>query len=65
MGQNRTQLLILGGGQLGRMLGQAAARLDVDLTVLDPTPDCPAATTARRHITADFADADAVLAAGR
>ncbi|MFO7781488.1 MAG: ATP-grasp domain-containing protein, partial [Spirochaetia bacterium] len=63
MAQNRTQLLILGGGQLGRMLGAAAARLDVELTVLDPTPDCPAAATARRQVEASFTDFDAVVAA--
>jgi 5-(carboxyamino)imidazole ribonucleotide synthase len=63
MAHNRTQLLILGGGQLGRMLGAAAARLDVELTVLDPTPDCPAAATAGRHIQASFTDYDPVVAA--
>jgi 5-(carboxyamino)imidazole ribonucleotide synthase len=62
---NRTQLLVLGGGQLGRMLGAAAARLDIELTVLDPTPDCPAAATAGRHITAAFTDFDSVVAAGK
>lgn len=63
MAHTRTQLLILGGGQLGRMLGEAAARLDVELTVLDPTPGCPAAATASRHIEASFTDFDAVVAA--
>ncbi|NBF41964.1 MAG: ATP-grasp domain-containing protein [Spirochaetes bacterium] len=63
MAHNRTQLLILGGGQLGRMLGVAAARLDVELTVLDPTPDCPAAATAARQVAASFTDFDAVVAA--
>jgi 5-(carboxyamino)imidazole ribonucleotide synthase len=33
---------ILGGGQLGRMLSQAAARLGFDVVILDPEPDSPA-----------------------
>jgi len=33
---------VLGGGQLGRMLALAAARLGFDVTVLEPEPDCPA-----------------------
>ena len=63
MAHNRTQLLILGGGQLGRMLGASAARLDIELTVLDPTRDCPAAATAGRQVAASFTDFDAVVAA--
>ena len=37
---------VVGGGQLGRMLAEAAAPLGVDLVVLDPTPDCPASVAA-------------------
>ncbi|MFC6737502.1 NAD(P)-dependent oxidoreductase, partial [Halolamina salina] len=33
---------VVGGGQLGRMLAEAASPLGVDVVVLDPTPDCPA-----------------------
>ena len=33
---------ILGGGQLGRMLAQAAARLGFDVAILEPAPDAPA-----------------------
>ncbi|WP_297886762.1 5-(carboxyamino)imidazole ribonucleotide synthase [uncultured Halorubrum sp.] len=51
---------VVGGGQLGRMLGEAAAPLGVDLVVLDPTPDCPAAPVATDQIVADFDDADAI-----
>ncbi|NBC29005.1 MAG: 5-(carboxyamino)imidazole ribonucleotide synthase [Spirochaetes bacterium] len=56
-------VLILGGGQLGRMLGEAAARLDVRVTVIDPAPGCPAATTTDRHVLASFRDTEAILAA--
>nr|WP_264474857.1 5-(carboxyamino)imidazole ribonucleotide synthase [Salinirubrum litoreum] len=47
---------VVGGGQLGRMLGEAAAPLGVDLVVSDPTPDCPAAPVARAQIEGDFDD---------
>ena len=51
---------VVGGGQLARMLGEAAAPLGVDLVVLDPTPDCPAAPVVSDQIVADFDDAAAV-----
>ena len=51
---------VVGGGQLGRMLAEAAAPLGVDLVVLDPTPDCPAAPVASDQIVGDFDDADAI-----
>jgi 5-(carboxyamino)imidazole ribonucleotide synthase len=47
---------IVGGGQLGRMLGEAAAPLGVEIVVLDPTPDCPAAPVVREQIVGDFDD---------
>ena len=37
---------ILGGGQLGRMLGFAARAMGYRIAVLDPDPDCPAAAVA-------------------
>lgn len=43
---------VLGGGQLGRMLSQAASRLGFDVVILDPEPDCPAARVSRAQITA-------------
>lgn len=45
---------ILGGGQLGRMLSMAAARLGLKTIVLEPGVDCPAAQTCNRHIVADY-----------
>lgn len=47
---------VVGGGQLGRMLAEAAGPLGVDVIVLDPTPDCPAASLARNQIVAEFDD---------
>ncbi len=51
---------VVGGGQLGRMLAEAAAPLGVDVVVLDPTPDCPAAPVARDQLVADFDDQSAI-----
>jgi 5-(carboxyamino)imidazole ribonucleotide synthase len=51
---------VVGGGQLGRMLAEAAGPLGVDVVVLDPTPDCPAAPLARDQIVAAFDDEAAV-----
>ncbi|MUV57362.1 5-(carboxyamino)imidazole ribonucleotide synthase [Halogeometricum sp. CBA1124] len=50
---------VVGGGQLGRMLAEAAAPLGVEVVVLDPTPDCPAAPVARDHVVGDFDDPEA------
>jgi 5-(carboxyamino)imidazole ribonucleotide synthase len=51
---------VVGGGQLGRMLAEAAAPLGVETIVLDPTPDCPAAPVARDQIVGDFDDPAAI-----
>ncbi|SEO96971.1 5-(carboxyamino)imidazole ribonucleotide synthase [Halogranum amylolyticum] len=51
---------VVGGGQLGRMLAEAAAPLGVEVVVLDPTPDCPAATVARDQVEGDFDDPQSV-----
>ncbi|MCO8246129.1 MULTISPECIES: 5-(carboxyamino)imidazole ribonucleotide synthase [unclassified Haladaptatus] len=51
---------VVGGGQLGRMLAEAASPLGVELIVLDPTPDCPASLVARDQIVGDFDDEDAI-----
>src|SRR6056297_2110667 len=50
---------VVGGGQLGRMLAEAAAPLGVEVVVLDPTPDCPAAPVARDQVVGDFDDPEA------
>lgn len=51
---------ILGGGQLGRMLGLAAARLGQTVVVLDPDPVAPAAQVANHHVVAAYDDPDAL-----
>ena len=57
---------ILGGGQLGRMLGFAARAMGYRLAILDPDPDCPAAAIADRVVVAayDSVDGAAELARG-
>jgi 5-(carboxyamino)imidazole ribonucleotide synthase len=47
---------ILGGGQLGRMLTLAAARLGFDAVILGPEPDGPAARVASGAIVAAYDD---------
>lgn len=56
---------IIGGGQLGRMLAAAAARLGYRTTILEPQDDCPAAQLANRHIVAGYDDADALAQLAR
>ncbi|MFC4449756.1 5-(carboxyamino)imidazole ribonucleotide synthase [Halorussus aquaticus] len=51
---------VVGGGQLGRMLAEAATPLGVEIVVLDPTPDCPASPVARDQIVGEFTDEEAV-----
>ena len=53
---------ILGGGQLGRMLAIAAARLGFRAHVYDPGADPPAAHVAHRHSRAAFEDLAALAA---
>ena len=50
---------VLGGGQLGRMLGLAGAPLGFTFTFLDPAAECPAAATGS-WIRAAFDDEDAL-----
>ena len=53
---------IIGGGQLGMMLTEAAQNLgDISkIIVLDPTENCPAAKVGAQQIVADFKDEGAI-----
>lgn len=53
---------IVGGGQLGRMLALAAARLGFDVAVLGREADAPAGRVAARLIVGAYDDPDAVSA---
>ena len=50
---------ILGGGQLGQMLAEAARPLEVETLVLDPAADAVAGRVTR-HLAADWTDAAAL-----
>ncbi len=52
---------IIGGGQLGRMLAMAAARLNFRTVILEPQASCPAAQVADSQIVAAYDD-EAALA---
>jgi len=51
---------IIGGGQLGKMLAQEAKKLNLSVTVLDPTPFCPAYSLADNQMVAGFYDEDKI-----
>jgi 5-(carboxyamino)imidazole ribonucleotide synthase len=51
---------IIGGGQLGRMLAMAAARLGYRTVILEPQAECSAAQLANRQITAAYDDPSAL-----
>jgi 5-(carboxyamino)imidazole ribonucleotide synthase len=51
---------IVGGGQLGRMLAMAAARLGYQCHILDPNRGGPAAQVSAHFTRAEYADADAL-----
>ena len=56
---------ILGGGQLGRMLSQAASRLGFDVVILDPEENSPAGRVSRGQIVAEYDDPTALTVLGR
>jgi 5-(carboxyamino)imidazole ribonucleotide synthase len=56
---------ILGGGQLGRMLGFAARAMGYRIAILDPDPDCPAAAIADRVVPAAYDSVEGAVALAR
>jgi 5-(carboxyamino)imidazole ribonucleotide synthase len=55
---------IIGGGQLGMMLTEAAKKMPEHISkviVLDPTENCPAARVGAKQIVADFKDKNAIV----
>jgi 5-(carboxyamino)imidazole ribonucleotide synthase len=55
---------IIGGGQLGMMLVEAAKNMPEyisDVIVLDPTENCPASRVGAKQIIADFKDKSAIV----
>ncbi len=56
---------ILGGGQLGRMLGFAARAMGYRIAILDPDPDCPSAAIADRLVPAAYDSVEGALELAR
>lgn len=56
----RKRIGIIGGGQLGLMIAQAAHRLDASVVVLDPASDAPAFAEADARVVGAFDDIDAL-----
>jgi len=55
---------IIGGGQLGMMITEAANKMPEHISkiiVLDPTENCPASQAGAEQILADFKDRDAII----
>ena len=55
---------IIGGGQLGMMIAEAAKKMPNEISkiiVLDPTKNCPAVKAGTDQIIADFKDRDAII----
>lgn len=59
-GLSETIVGILGGGQLGRMLCQAASQLAIKVMVLDPLENCPASALSYHHMVGSFDDSATV-----
>ena len=62
---NDITLGIIGGGQLGKMIGIEAKRMSLNLVYLDPDKTCPASTIADQMIVSDFKDEKSILELAR
>lgn len=58
---NDITLGIIGGGQLGKMIGIEAKRMSLNLACLDPDGTCPASTIADQLIVSDYKDEKSIL----
>ena len=58
---NEITLGIIGGGQLGKMMGLEARRMSINLVYLDPEINCPASTISDQMIVSDFKDEKAII----
>ncbi|XP_020097495.1 phosphoribosylaminoimidazole carboxylase, chloroplastic-like isoform X2 [Ananas comosus] len=59
-GVSNTVVGVLGGGQLGRMLCQAASKMAIKVATLDPLENCPASALSYEHVVGSFNDGDAI-----
>uniref|UniRef100_A0A7N0TCT9 phosphoribosylaminoimidazole carboxylase n=1 Tax=Kalanchoe fedtschenkoi TaxID=63787 RepID=A0A7N0TCT9_KALFE len=60
-GVSETIVGVLGGGQLGRMLCQAASQMAIKVVVLDPLENCPASALSYEHMVGSFTDSAAIF----
>ena len=61
---HKLRLGVLGGGQLGKMLIQAAIDFDLHVKVLDPNPEAPCAGLAHEFVQGSLMEETTVLAFG-
>ncbi|CAD6343515.1 unnamed protein product [Miscanthus lutarioriparius] len=59
-GVTNTVVGVLGGGQLGKMLCQAASQMGIRIIILDPLPGCPASSVCDEHVVGSFTDGDTI-----
>ncbi|CAD6233485.1 unnamed protein product [Miscanthus lutarioriparius] len=59
-GVTNTVVGVLGGGQLGKMLCQAASQMGIRIVILDPLPGCPASSVCDEHVVGSFTDGDTI-----
>ncbi|PIA33050.1 hypothetical protein AQUCO_04200062v1 [Aquilegia coerulea] len=59
-GVSDTIVGVLGGGQLGRMLCQAASQMAIKVVILDPLESCPASALCYQHVVGSFDDSATV-----
>ncbi|KAG5549783.1 hypothetical protein RHGRI_014930 [Rhododendron griersonianum] len=55
-GVSETIVGVLGGGQLGQMLCQAASQMAIKVIVLDPMENCPAGALSHCHVVGSYDD---------
>ncbi|KAF6144530.1 hypothetical protein GIB67_023976 [Kingdonia uniflora] len=59
-GLSNTVVGVLGGGQLGRMICQAASQMSIKVMILDPLENCPASTLSYHHVVGSYDDSATV-----
>lgn len=55
-GLSETVVGVLGGGQLGKMLCEAASQMAIKVNILDPLENCPASSLSHQHMVGSFND---------
>ncbi|KAL0405371.1 UNVERIFIED_CONTAM: Phosphoribosylaminoimidazole carboxylase, chloroplastic [Sesamum latifolium] len=59
-GLSETIVGVLGGGQLGRMLCEAASQMAIKVIILDPMENCPASNLCHYHMVGSYDDSATV-----